>query len=92
MPLQRIETEIARELHGFAFPMRIAGCWQTVSVFVSDDALIALGSAPEGEALRAKVEAERWAFEALASEKYEHGRATAEGILITLSDVECSCE
>ena len=32
MPLQRIVSEIVRERHGFAFPMRIVGTAQRVMV------------------------------------------------------------
>ena len=87
MPLQRIEGEIGREAYGFAFPMRIAGTMQTVQVTVSDEVFIALGW-PADEVLRAQVDEDRSELEELASEKYEHGHATADGIVsITLSDV-----
>jgi len=87
MPLQKIEGEIAREGYGFAFPMRIAGTAQTVRVTVSDEVFTGLGW-PVAEVLRAQVDEDRSELEALASEKYEHGRATADGIVsITLSDV-----
>jgi len=92
MPLQRVDAKIEREADGFAFPMRIADREQTVSVFVSDDALIGLGSVPEDAALRVKIEAERWAFEALASEKFQHERVTGERVLITFNDVKCCPE
>ncbi|HXW22471.1 MAG TPA: hypothetical protein VEK14_06140 [Rhodomicrobium sp.] len=87
MPLQRIEGEIAREAYGFAFPMRIAGTAQTVRVIVSDEVSTALGW-PVDEVLRAQVDEDRSELEVLASEKYEHGRASADGIVsIALSDV-----
>ena len=88
MPLQRIEGEIVRERHGFAFPMRIAGAGQTVQVIVSDDALVATTPVVVGAELKAQLEAELPTFEFLATEKFDHGRATADGVvLISASDV-----
>ena len=87
MPLQKIDAKIEREAQGFAFPMRIAGSAQTVLVFVSDEVFTALGG-PADEVMLAQFDADRSELEALASEKYEHGRATVDGIIpITLSDV-----
>ena len=87
MPLQRIEGEITREMYAFAFPTRIAGTAQTVQVSVSDDVFTALGWRVD-DVLRTQFDEDRSELEALASEKYEHGRATADGVvLITLSDV-----
>jgi len=87
MPLQRIDAKIEREAHGFAFPMRVAGTAQMVLVTVSYEVSTALGW-PVDEMLRAQVDEDRSELEAVASEKYEHGRATADGIVsITLSDV-----
>ena len=87
MPLQRVEGEITREMHAFAFPMRIAGTAQTVQVTVSDDVFTALGW-PMDNVLRTQFDEDRAELEALASEKYEHGRASAEGIVsISLCDV-----
>jgi len=88
MPLQRIEGEIVRERHGFAFPMRIVGTVQTVQVIVDDDALVVTTPMPAGDELKAQLEADLSAFESLAAEKFDHGRATATGaVLISASDV-----
>ena len=88
MPLQRIESEIVRERHAFAFPMRIVGSGQTVQVVVDDDALVATMPTAVGAELKAQLEADLSAFELLAAEKFDHGRATADGVvLISASDV-----
>jgi len=88
MPLQRIEGEIVRERHGFAFPMRIAGTAQTVQVIINDDALVATIPMLTKDELKAQLEADLPAFESLAAEKFDHGRATANGVvLISASDV-----
>ena len=88
MPLQRIEGEIVRERHGFAFPMRIVGTVQTVQVIVDDDALVVTTSRLAGDELRAQLEADLPALESLAAEKFDHGLATADGaVLISASDV-----
>jgi hypothetical protein len=86
MPLERIATDVVREAHGFTFAMRIAGSLQPVRVFVADDAL------EDDEAdqvqLRSQFEADREALEALACEKYAHGRVQANGVvMITLADI-----
>ena len=87
MPLQRIEAEIAWEAYGFAFPMRIAGTAQTVQVVISNEVFTALGWPPD-EVLWAHIDKARPKLEPLANAKYEHGRATADGIIsITFSDV-----
>lgn len=87
MPLERIDAKIEREAEGFAFPMRIAGSVQTVQVIVSDEVFTALGWLQDEE-IRAQFDADRAELEALANEKYKHGRARADGIVsITLSDV-----
>ena len=88
MPLQRIEGEIVRERHGFAFPMRIVGTAQSVQVVVKDDALVVTTSRLAGDELRAQLEADLPALEFLAAEKFDHGLATADGaVLISASDV-----
>jgi len=87
MPLQRINADIEREGYGFAFPMRIAGTMQRVQVSVSGEVFTALGWPVDGM-LRAQFDEDRSELEAVANEKYEHGRASADGIVsITLSDV-----
>jgi hypothetical protein len=88
MPLERIDSEIVREEQGFSFSMRVAGSQQTVKVFISDDALDPdTPLAEEGE-LRAQLDSERQALEAVASEKYCHGQVAADGVVaVTLSDV-----
>ena len=88
MPLQRIEGEIVRERHGFAFPMRIVGTAQSVQVVVKDDALVVTTSRLAGDELRAQLEADLPALESLAAEKFHHGLAAADGaVLISASDV-----
>jgi len=88
MPLQRIESEIVREKHAFAFPMRIVGTGQTVQVVVNDDALVVRTAMVVGAELKAQLEADLTAFEFLAAEKFDHGRATADGVVvISASDV-----
>ena len=87
MPLQRIDAKIEREAQGFAFPMLIVGSAQTVQVIVSDEVFTALGG-PSDEMLQAQFDADRSELEALASEKYAHGRVSCDGIVsITLSDI-----
>jgi hypothetical protein len=88
MPLERIDSEIAREAHGFSFSMRVAGSQQTVRVFVSDDALDPDTPLDDENELRAQLDAERQALEAVASDKYCHGQVAADGVVaINLSDV-----
>ena len=87
MPLERTDSEVVRETNGFSFLMRVAGTQQTIRVLVSDDALEADAPTDEGELLR-QLEADRPALEAVASEKYCHGRVAADGVVaITLSDI-----
>jgi len=88
MPLQRIEGEIVRERHGFAFPMRIAGTAQTVQVLVNDDALVATSPTLADDELRTQLEADLPALEFLAAEKFDHGLASPNGVVtISASDV-----
>jgi hypothetical protein len=88
MPLQRIEGEIVRERHGFAFPMRIVGTVQSVQVIVNDDALVVTTQRLGGDELRTQLEADLPALEFLAAEKFDHGLATADGAVnISASDV-----
>jgi hypothetical protein len=88
MPLQRIEGEIVRERHGFAFPMRIVGTTQSVQVIVNDDALVVTTWRLAGDELRTQLEADLPALEFLAAEKFDHGLATADGAVnISASDV-----
>jgi len=87
MPLQKVETTVERQADYFAFPMRIAGSDQTVQVIIPDIVATALGW-PVDEMLRIEFEAERCELEALASEKYDQGRATSDGkLLVVLSDL-----
>jgi hypothetical protein len=87
MPLQRTDAKIERESRGFVFPMRIVGTMQTVQVVVKDEVFTAFGWPVDGE-LRAQFDADRSELEALAREKYDHGRASADGVVsIGLSDV-----
>lgn len=88
MTLEHIDSEVVREENGFSFAMRVAGAQQTVRVFVSDDALEGESALPDEDELRAQLDADRSALEALASEKYSLGRVAADGVVaITLSDV-----
>ncbi len=87
MPLQKVDAKVERQAGCFAFPMRIAGSHETVQVIVPDILATALGW-PVDEMLRVEVEAERAELEAVASEKYDRGRATADRKLsLALSDV-----
>ncbi|HTO78268.1 MAG TPA: hypothetical protein VMJ31_00675 [Methylocystis sp.] len=87
MPLQKVEAKIERHAGCFAFPMRIAGSHETVQVVVPDIVATALGW-PVDEMLRVEVETERSKLEAVASEKYDQGRASADGkVSLALGDV-----
>jgi hypothetical protein len=87
VPLQKVEAKVERQSGCFAFPMRIAGSDRTVQVIVPDMVATALGW-PVDDMLRVDVEAGRSGLEAVASEKYDQGRATADGeLLLALSDV-----
>ncbi len=87
MPLQKVEAKVERQAGCFTFPMRIAGSDQIVQVIVPDIVATVLGWPPD-EMMRVEVEAERAELEALASEKYDQGRATSDRrLLVTLSDV-----
>jgi hypothetical protein len=87
VPLQKVDAKVERQAGCFAFPMRIAGSDETVQVIVPDILATALGW-PVDEMLRVEVEAERAELEAVASEKYDRGRATADSKLsLALSDV-----
>ena len=67
--------------------MRIAGSDQTAQVIVPNIVATALGW-PVDEMLRVEFEAERSELKALASEKYDRGRATSDGkLLVALSDL-----
>ena len=88
MPLQRIVGEIVRERHGLAFSMRVVGTAQTVRVVVNDDALVATTPMLVGDELKAQLETDLPALESLAAAKFDHGLATAEGVvIISASDV-----
>ena len=88
MPLQKIGGEIVREKHGFVFAMRIAGTAQSVQVLVDDDALVVTTSMVADDDLRAQLEAELPALEFLAGEKFDHGLASANGVVtICANDV-----
>lgn len=88
MPLESLNSEAVREEQGFSFFMRVAGSQQTVRVFVSDDALEGDSALPAEDELRAQLNADRQALEAVASEKYCKGRVAADGVVaITLSDL-----
>lgn len=88
MILERVGSEIVREESGFSFSMRVVGSQQTVRVFISDEALEGDVSLPEEEELRAQLESDLSALEAVASEKFSLGRLAGDGVVaITLSDV-----
>ena len=77
-----------RERRGFAFPVRIAGTAQTVQVIINDDALVVTTSMLAGDELRTQLEADLPALEFLAGEKFDHGLASANGVVtISASDV-----
>jgi hypothetical protein len=88
MPLERVQTEILREDGGFTFSMRLAGTRQQILVFVSDEALEGDAPSPEADDLRAQLESDRQALEAIAAEKFRRGRVASDGVVaITLSDI-----
>jgi hypothetical protein len=88
MSLERTATEVVREGHGISFFMRVCGSPQTVRIVVSEDALDADDATPNDDELLAQFEADREALEAVACEKYAHGRVAADGvIMITAADV-----
>jgi hypothetical protein len=87
VPLRRVEAKVERQSGCFAFPMRIEGSDATVQVIVPDIVATALGW-PVDDMLRVDVDAERSGLEAVASEKYDQGHATAERkVTVALSDV-----
>ncbi len=86
--LEKTAGEVAREINGFSFPMRVGGSVQTVRVFVSDDALVGRAAFSDEGELRARVGDDRLELESIASKKFRQGRVTADGVvLVTLSDV-----
>lgn len=88
MPLEHVDTELVREESGFSFSMRVAGTQQTIRVFISDDALEGDFDLPDESELRAQLEEDLPALEAVASEKYCRGRVAADGVVaVTLADV-----
>jgi len=87
MPLLKVEAKVERQAGCFTFPMRIAGSDQIVQVVVPDIVATALGWPPD-EVVRVEVDTERSELEALASEKYDQGRATSDRrLFVALSDV-----
>lgn len=88
MPLEHVESELVREERGFSFSMRVAGTLQTIRVFISDDALEGDFDLPDEKELRAQLEADFSALEAVANEKFCRGRVAADGVVaVTLADV-----
>jgi hypothetical protein len=87
MSLERTAMDFVREGHGFSFLMQVSGSRTTVRVLVSEDALDADDATPNDDELLAQFEADREAFEAIACEKFEHGRAADGVIMITAADV-----
>jgi hypothetical protein len=86
MPLEPTNNEVIREADGFVFFMRIHETIQTVRVFVADDVLD--GDGVGADQLRSQFDADRTALEAVACEKYDHGRITANGlVVIGLADI-----
>jgi hypothetical protein len=88
MSLVKTESHVVRESQGFSFVMRVGGTDQTVRIFVSEDALKGDDETPSGKDLLAQIVADREALEAIACEKYAHGRVTSNGVInITVADV-----
>ncbi len=88
MSLQPISEDAIREANGFMFLMRVQETAQTVRVFVTDDALDGHDDQADARQLRCQFDADRGAFEAVACEKYDHGRVTPDGVIvIAFSDV-----
>jgi hypothetical protein len=85
MSLEPTDDDVIREAGGFLFFMRIHETAQTVRVFVSNDAL---DGDVDANQLRCQFDAHRMALEAVACEKYDHGRVRADGVIvIALSDI-----
>ena len=88
MSLEPMSNEVIREPGGFVFFMRIQETTQTVRVFVADDALDGDDDQVDANRLRFRFDADRMALEEVAREKYNHGRVTADGmVVIALSDI-----
>ncbi len=87
MTLEATDEEPTREEFGYSFPMRVSGSVQTMRVCVSEDALVINSPAQDEMELRNRLHEDRAALEAVAREKYDRGRVSADGkILITATD------
>ncbi len=88
MSLEPTNKEVIREARGFVFYMRDSETDQCVPILVADEVLDGDDDRVGAEQLRSQFDADRTAIEAVACEKYDHGRVTADGaILIALSDI-----
>jgi hypothetical protein len=88
MSLHHVDNEAIRQSEGFMFFMEVDKTNQTLRIFVKDEVLTGCEIATDQGDLRAQFEVERAEFEAIACEKYNHGRVTTDGlILIALPDI-----
>jgi hypothetical protein len=87
MPLSHLDIAPIREPKGFTFYMEVLKTKQALRVFVLDEVLTG-GDDTAASDLQVQFEMERAELEAIACEKYNHGRVTADGIIvIELSDI-----
>ncbi len=87
MTLEATNEKATREEFGYSFPMRISGSVRSMRVCVSEDALVVKSPAQDETELQDRLYEDRAALEAVAREKYDRGRVSADGkILITATD------
>jgi hypothetical protein len=87
MPLSHLDIAPIREPRGFTFYMEVRKTKQDLRVFVPDEVLTG-GDDTLAVDLQKQFEMERAELEAMAWEKYNHGRVSADGIIIiALSDI-----
>jgi|SRR5208283_2852215 len=83
-----LRKEIMRDSRGFGFVMRLRGSSRTLSVVVSDEALLMGNRKATDIEMQAKFESNLAYFQYLAGEKFHRGRLAADGaVLITAEDV-----
>ena len=88
MSLNHVDIDVIRQPEGFMFFMEVEKTKQTLRVFVTDEVLTGYEAFTDQDVLRAQFEVERAELEAVACEKYNHGRVTVDGlIVITLPDI-----
>ncbi len=88
MSLEPTNKEVIRETGGFVFYMRDSETEQCVPILVADEVLDGDDERVGADQLRSQFDADRTAIEAVAGEKYDHGRISADGtIVIALTDI-----